>query len=144
MEIAGTFWMIPEVRFVRDFRGHQAIAAKDMLQYQTAVANHICAEDTELTLAEFELLCSLSGMTATDVAKTLHIDKSTVSKWRALNGEEENREALKKKTIPYVYSKVLKLVVWDRIFADIDRRSDAKKRRDWYSAKKHLPKIVAA
>ena len=127
MEIAGSLWSFPEVHFTTDFRGNKTVAVKEMLRCQTAAAIHICEENSELTLAEFDLLCSLTSLTATKVAKILRISKSTISDWREpLNSEGIKSGEVTKKKIPYACSKILKPEFLILLLAE-KKRHDAKK-----------------
>lgn len=139
IEIAGRLWLFKEMTFVRDYRGDKTIAATDLLRYQLSVAAHICNEDRKLTIPELELLSSLAKMSGEEVARSLQIDSSTVSKWkkRAYKSTESDTP------ISYAESRILKETFFHRLFED-ERRGSLQKRLEWIKKKENLPECNAA
>lgn len=141
IEIAGKLWTFPEIRYVRDHTGALGISIKDLMRYQETVAIHICTSDGELSVSEFELLCSVSDSKIPELAEEMRMDRSTLSKWRNLKANEDPRT----KTIGYVYSVVIKGIILRKIMASFDQRDDeAQKQREWILKKKNLPHIRVA
>jgi len=141
IEVAGKLWTFPEVRYVRDHTGALGVSISDLMRYQEAVAVHICTSDGELTVSEFELVCSVAGMKISDLATEMRMDRTTVSKWRNLRSGEDPR----KKTLAYVYSIVIKSIILKKLMSSIERRDEEmEKQRQWILKMKNLPQIKVA
>lgn len=141
IEVAGKLWTFPEVRYVRDHTGALGVSISDLMRYQEAVTIHVCTSDGELTVSEFELVCSVAGMKTADLATEMRMDRSTISKWRNLKSGEDPR----KKTIAYVYSIVVKSIILKKLMSSIERRDEeVEKQRRWILKMKNLPQIKVA
>jgi DNA-binding transcriptional regulator YiaG len=104
-QAAGRTWTVPELEFTSLPDGTAAIAEAEIARVQRAIANEICGDDGNLTMAEMEFLCDATDMSLTDVASTLKIHRSTVTRWKKV-GEVPTS----------VMSLVLKKWFWSLLF----------------------------
>jgi hypothetical protein len=101
---AGAVWVIPEVYFTRNSTGELSLTKEELDKINGSIANHICSQEKELTWEQFDFLCKITITKYAQIADMLHIDKSTVSKWK--NGKLE-----------YLASFVLKQYFWQKVFS---------------------------
>lgn len=80
---AGRRWTIPEVRYTRLPDGSTGVDGEELDRIHRAVANEVCGEADTLSSTELDFLSDLTGATLADLAAFLHVDKSTVSRWRS-------------------------------------------------------------
>ena len=81
-QAAGRTWMVPELRLAALPDGTAAISEEEIERIHRAIANEICGDETNLTVAELEFLCDVTGTSFSDVAAALKIHRSTVARWR--------------------------------------------------------------
>ncbi len=104
-QAAGRTWRVPELRLTSLPDGSAAISEDEIERIHRAIANEICGVDTSLTMDELEFLCDVTDTTFVDVASTLQIHRSTVTRWRKA-GEVPTS----------VMSHVLKKWFWNLLF----------------------------
>ncbi len=81
-QAAGRTWTVPELEFTSLPDGSASISEAEIDRVQRAIANEICGDAASLTTAEMEFLCDATDMSLSDVANTLKIHRSTVTKWK--------------------------------------------------------------
>ena len=104
-QAAGRTWTVPEVELTSLPDGSAAISEEEIARIQRAIANEICGDEASLTMAELEFLCDATETSFADVASTLKIHRSTVTRWRK-TGEVPKS----------VMSLVLKKWFWNLLF----------------------------
>ncbi len=107
VSIAGQTWEFDEIKFSRDAEGRARLPLEETVKINRSIANSICSTDASLTGEEFEFLCRLSRTSYAETAKRLKTDASTPTKWVA------------KGTVPPLESEVIKIYIWNKIFADL-------------------------
>lgn len=106
-QAAGRLWLMPELCLTRMSDGTLAIMQDEIDRIHRAIANEICGSPDPLTNDELEFLCDVTLTSFAEVAESLCVHKSTLTKWR------KSREHL-----PAWTSLLLKKRFWFRIFGD--------------------------
>lgn len=106
-QAAGRLWLVPELCLTRMPDETLAIMQDEIDQIHRAIANEICGSPDPLTNDELEFLCDVTLTSFAEVAESLDVHKSTLTKWR------KSREHL-----PPWTSLLLKKRFWFKIFGD--------------------------
>ena len=80
-QAAGRTWSVPALRLTSLPDGSAAISEDEIQRIHRAIANEVCGDPGNLTMAELEFLCDVTGTSFADVAGVLHIHRSTVTRW---------------------------------------------------------------
>lgn len=99
-QAAGRTWTVPELRLTSLPDGSAAISEEEIQRIHRAIANEICGDEARLTMAELEFLCDATETSFSDVASTLQLHRSTVTRWRKTGevpkGVRQRRRASKR------------------------------------------------
>ncbi|MBI2876770.1 MAG: hypothetical protein HYY20_07805 [Candidatus Tectomicrobia bacterium] len=106
-QAAGRFWLVPELYLTRMPDGTLAIMQDEIDRIHRAIANEICGSPDSLTSDELEFLCDVTLTSFTEVAESLDVHKSTLTKWRKSLAH----------LLPWT-SLLLKKRFWFKIFGD--------------------------
>lgn len=106
-QAAGRTWTVPKLELTSLPDGSAAISDEEIQRIQRAIANEICGDESSLTMAELEFLCDATETSLSDVANTLKIHRSTVTRWRKAGEVPKS-----------VMSLVLKKWFWSLLFGE--------------------------
>lgn len=106
MNIAGRLWKVPEITF-QNKRGSLFLNQEEIKKWHMAVANVICSEKSDLSIEEFLFLLDVAKIRKCEIAKTLHLNPSTITAW-VKRGDN----------LPRAYSYYLKKWFWDVLFEE--------------------------
>ena len=104
-QAAGRTWTVPALEFTSLPDGSAALSEMEIDRIHRAIANEICGDDASLTMAELEFLCDATDVSLSDVANTLKIHRSTVTRWKKTGQVPKS-----------VMSLVLKKWFWSMLF----------------------------
>ena len=103
---AGKVWVVTEIQWTRLPDGAVGLDQDESHRIHKAIANALCGSSRPLTFEEFEFLADVTGVSFTEVATHLDIHKSTISRWRRVDGPFSR-----------LYSLALKRLFWFKLFA---------------------------
>jgi len=104
---AGRLWTVPSITLSRMPDGAVSIGIPEIRRIHRAIANAICAQPDSLSPDELEFLCDVTDTSVSELADSLGVAKSTVSRWRSGS-----------RSIPPPVRGLLQRSFWLRIFAD--------------------------
>jgi len=104
---AGRIWLVKALRFTKLPDGALGLSQAEINRVHRAIANEVCGDERSLTGEEFEFLCAVAAVTFTEVAGVVHIDRSTLTKWRDAG-----------KPMPVLRSLFLKRWFWFKLFGE--------------------------
>ncbi|NOY25900.1 MAG: hypothetical protein GXP62_08520 [Oligoflexia bacterium] len=104
---AGRIWLVPELKLLHLPDGTLGLPQTEINRVHRAISNALCGSSDPLTGEEFEFLCDTASVSFAQVAEALHLDRSTLSKWRD-----------SARPMPHVRSLFLKRWFWFRLFGD--------------------------
>ncbi|MCB9780529.1 MAG: hypothetical protein H6742_18325 [Alphaproteobacteria bacterium] len=104
---AGRIWIVPELQLLKLPDGSLGLPQTEINRVHRAVANALCGSEDPLSGEDFEFLCDVAGVAYAVVADALHLDRSTLTKWRDSG-----------RPMPFIRSLFLKRWFWFRLFGD--------------------------
>ena len=102
---AGRVWCVPELRLARLPDGTLGLSLAEIERVHRAIANVVCGSASTLTVEELDFLCDITSSTRSEVAASLGLHRTTLSKWKAA-----------KEHLTPLVSRALKWWFWFRIF----------------------------
>lgn len=104
---AGRVWVVKELRLTKLPDGTLGLSQAEIDRVHRAIANEVCGDEHPLTGEEFEFLCAAAGVTFSEAASVVHVDRSTLTKWRDSG-----------RPMPVLRSLFLKRWFWFTLFGD--------------------------
>ncbi len=107
VHIAGRVWVFSKVTYSIEDNQSISLSLAELTRLQNAVANKICAEESNLTKVEYDFLCEMTWISNKEVLDIISCSAPGIAKWR-------------KNGFPSLESRVLKEYFWLKLFADKD------------------------